>query len=381
MSLPAPPGPRIAYDLDGTLLILSRTFGDSRTPYSADPEALRGLNSDLGGGLVIHGSASGLSEAVGGTLWDLPQGEGLYYSKNFVALLLPHPTHLMGYFMSAPSRWGRLSGATQIQTLVSVPLYVELQTSQDTTNGLDGTWTTVAFMDEEATSHLPTSIQAAANITQPALHPTGLSSGGAIFRLNNTDNQRGEVLTPDNRMFLDGSLGEYGWKTVAGTGTRNVRAIRLYFPRTPPSGLESSMNFICTILNLHLYGEIDTNASDQRVELVDATTGTAAALDLSWGNLDLDETQIKSFKIRNLSETLTAGGVTVSLEDSFPNGVPESVSALQLSVDGVEWESSVSVADITPEGTSSEVFVRLTPTPGIFGLRTARIQTQVGDWS
>lgn len=366
MSFPTPPGQRLAYDLDGTLGFISRTNGDDRNPVQLPQAALSGLNADQGG-LVIPGV--GTTYDVSERIWNMQAAADQYVSKNWLTLFFPHPTHIQGFLAAAHGAWF-FDGSTDVFSELHAD--ISIQTSADTTNGADGTWTEIASVPA-ADPMIPVNLQTAAT----GDYGPRLPSGAESFAISGSTRSR--TLATENWTREDEGVSGFGWRAVAGTGTRNVAALRILLPSVPPGPGGNSV-FQSMLLLLHLYGEPDTTATLDRVEYVQELAD--APMDFNWGDVDmLSEGETKAFRVKNLSSTLTAENVTVTIYDAVPLGVPESSALLTLSKDGVSWNASVDITSIGPGLVSEVVYVRLVPGGTFVGSRSPRLLTEVGGWS
>lgn len=367
MSFPVPPGPRIAYDLDGTLGFITRTTGSDRDPIQIAQGGLAALNSDQGG-LVIPGPST--SYQVAQRLWDVPASASQYVSKNWLTLFFPHPTHIMGFLAAAHGAWF-FDSSVDVFRDDHFPL--SIQTSQDTTSGHDGTWTEISSVPSDDPM-VPINLQASVT---GADYPARLVTGEDSFAMSGSSRSR--TLGTSNWPRENEELAGFGWRAVAGAGTRNVIALRMYLPETP-EGYGGAEVFQSALMMLHLYGEPDTNATLDRLEYVQELT--EAPMDFDWGDVDrLSTGEQKAFRIKNLSPTLTATTVSVSVYESSPLGVPDSSALLTLSTDGVSWNSSIDIASIAPGAVSGVIYLRLIPGGAFVGSRSPRLFAEVGGWS
>lgn len=193
--------------------------------------------------------------------------------------------------------------------------------STDTTNGFDGTWTSfLAAADWSAT-------------TQP----------------NYRSNQQAATAT-------------------------GVKAIRM---RSTANGY--------SIYTIHLYGRVSA-ASPDKLELWHPTLNqpfyqTPAALD--YGNITRGSVTDLTFRLKNLSTTLTANTITVSASALYDSSSPTVVSGLTLDYNGGGFSSSASLASLSPGTISSGLFtlrntIASNQAPGLW---TQRVVASAATWS
>jgi hypothetical protein len=178
---------------------------------------------------------------------------------------------------------------------------VTTEVSVDTTNGVDGTWT----------------------------------SGPTVSVTLDTGNPLGS-----------------GWRTsIASSTTFGIRAIR----------------FTVTILrNIHIYGEISPAETEKRIEFWHPTLDqkiNVGALD--WGNCPRQSTGQVSFRLKNMSPTLTAFGVIVSML-ALTDTTPSVPAQHFLSDDTVHWAATVNAGAIASSGMSPILYLRrVTPSNAV----------------
>ena len=343
MPSPSLPAPRIAYDRDGSFVFVSRNVGNDRSPFFLQPNALQRLNSDEFGGVAMTQD-----------WWNIVQGMETA-APHFVSVLFPTPQFIVAWYASARSRFA--SNNPPFPS-IDVGVDIEFQVSRDTTNGLDGSWKTMAYKSYDA-DHLDFGNEVS------ALGPDDLTT---IYGAK-------ESITSGDPQYKNSSLDTSGWQYIFGPAQRQVRGVRLYFPRQPPTAYAF---FVFTMLHLHLYGYPDDNATQDRLEVVDSTSGDPKG-DIHWGDIDYQASDTNTFKIKNLSATLTANSVVASIKENYPTG---SGSSLKLSIDGgTTWASSVSLGNLAPGASSSEVMVQLDPVSGLIGQRFARVEAEVSTWT
>ena len=280
----------MAYDRDGTIGLWWRSdFSGGPTQFSvAQMQAL------------IDETASGTNQGV-----VIPNATN--WSSYWIMFLFPQARNLAGYF-------ARMSTTAPDEDTNFV--MGNLETSVNTTNGLDGTWV----------SHGAWTRTRKSTAVVPA-HRSGITSKAANgivavrFRWSQTD-----WFYP----FDWDNIHLYGTTPQANT----PNALRLWHPTL-----------------------------DQEVD--------GAFFD--WGDVQRNTLVSRDFRVKNLSPTLTATSVGITME-ARTDTTPSNVSQHEFSLDGVNFLSSVNVGDLAPGAISTTVRMRRT-TPGsaIVGLWNTRI--------
>ncbi len=350
----------MAYDLDGTKGFISRNVGNDFTPLELPQPSLSGLNSEKSKGLWVSGSYWDFAGSITtGQLTSRPQ---------FIALVFPTPQHIRGVFIgNRISRTGTSAGSP-FTTRNRLP--AEIQTSQDTTNGLDGVWVTIGTSSGppsvDTTNTMPGYVRAvdpSGLSVDPGSPPCGVSTG-SWYRENE-------------------DVSGYGWKAVAGAETRHVRGIRAIFTSLPLDGTGWSQNGFGAfqegvLLYLHVYGEPDDDADPDRLEFV--TDDGASVMDFSWGDVHTGQEEVKQFRVRNLS-TQDAVAVDLSFAAPTPLPAPSPHTGMEFSLNGVTYSSALSLSNIPSGSDSDTIYVRLiVPGPGLMGPWGTRILAEVGSW-
>ena len=247
---PDAPGNRFAYHQDGTQMYIS----DGSTLTALTTSQLSLLNDEDSDGVTIAAS----------------------YATRDLIIIFPEPRDFTGYYVD--NSQGNRS----------------LSVSADTTNGLDGTWTTIA-----------------------ATWVNG-ANGSPI---------------PTYRTKI---------QTVAG-GT--VKAIRFGF------GDGSSGSAV--LYALHLYGSVPLTSNPDRLifwEPVNDNATNGAYFD--WGDIAQGTSRTKTFRIKNNSAAKTATSVAIS-----STAVTFGMTVL-FSIDGTNYAASVNIGNLAPGATSSVLYVK-----------------------
>lgn len=351
MPVPHFPGPRLAYDQDGTIGFIPVTANrhvDKGTLLELPSDALRILNSDTGYTLAIQDdntvSIGGASHEPSG-YWDFPDGSP---APNFLSLVFPVPTRIRGWFCTTMAlTTGNVNGQGW------VPVEVQFSVSHNTTNGMDGDWSMVDLLHSDDYQINQRELLAA-NSSTPYY---------GIFIPPHVPDQSELVDTDQNRYSSTPEDG-WGWRALFGGVLKNVAGVRLDFPSLP--GYNGSVLW----LNLHLYGDPDTLTSPHRVVFEDPDTGTEFTSIMSVGDVGLESETDDFVRVRNLSDSLTATEVSVTTEPAS--------SEVFLSLDGDVWIASVELPPLLPDE-YVDIHVRVAPSAGTVGLRFVRLLAVV-EW-
>lgn len=193
------------------------------------------------------------------------------------------------------------------------------QGSNDTTNGVDGTWETASL---------------------PA----------------------GQPQNPGN---------PYEWrsniKPISFTGGKRTVQWRI--------AAANSGNNAVTIKIAHLYGEKVTGQTPDDVIYIDhdTTPGIEYTAPEDFGDQPLGTTVVRQFRLKNASATKTANAINVQCNDAD----------FAISTDGTTWVVTINIASLGPGAQSATMYVRCTtPAPGnLLGPRFARIVTTVASYT
>jgi hypothetical protein len=276
------------------------------------------LDGSVGGWMYYGGSISEWS-AGQMTDWNRESGTAVPYNgfngqSGYAFVLFPQLRDLVGYAFWARSDTGWNVGA--------------LQTSTNTTNGYDGSWTTVL----------------------PTFTSNGSWSGPAAART-----------------------------AIRSVTANGIKAVRFESPNT--GGNSARME------GLHLYGRISNGQTADRLrfwhptldEALDDNTAADGAW-LDWAETTRGTSADKTFRIKNNSSTLTANGIvltTSALTDTTPSVPPQMTFS-----DGGVFSASLNIGNLAPGALSSVITIRrTTPANAILSLWWARIKCDPTSWS
>jgi hypothetical protein len=220
------------------------------------------------------------------------------------------------------------------QNLVTAWFLAMVETSKNTTNGLDGDWD-----DQELTINMLVGF--------PAVKPDYRTAAqiSALLATSVSDNVKGIRFTMSNN----------------GTFSSNTNV----YP-----------------LAIHLYGSPGSLATSDRLAMWDPVSDVQlSATHLDWGNAPRGSSDDRSFRIKNLSASLTATDIDVYAQALTP-GSP-SVAAMHLFSDngGATFLTTVNVASLAPGAVSPEIIVRrVVPADAPISVWSARVAADVSTW-
>lgn len=281
---PDPPGPRMAYDVDGSVgfyypestnVIVQLTAGDLATMNDEDND-----------------------------FWDAS-----IFNNQRMGLIFPELRDIVGYFMYFSAGDFGTAGI--------------LDTSTDTTNGYDGTWTTRAANWVKSFSPAP------------------------------------GYRTSFNTLVVSG-----------------IKAIRFQASRISSGAFN---DFAPS--QMHIYGTPNSGAVIDRLVFWDPTTNVAlAAAGLDWGNVPRSSSADKTFRVKNVSTTKTAQGIVISPE-ALSDTSPSVPGQHLFSTDGTTFTASINIGDLAPGATSSVLYVRrVTPSNAVLSAWAFRVKAVATAW-
>lgn len=338
MPYPDPPGPRIAYDVNGTAALAYLTDG---VVHDIDPTALKGMNSERTAGVLS---------------WNLPTNPGFDTTSTnnpglWIALMFPVATRLMGAWVL----WQRHGGNTGSGTMS-----VRVMGSTDSTNGSDGEW------------HLIATLPAVPMATGDHLFST-LDGLTGVNR-----NLSGNPMVND---LYRRAPGEGGPQPLAGAGTRQLKAVRFEQESSYGGSVGTRANQINVI---HIYGEPDTTANDQRLAFWQpAADEIITPRWFDWLDVPVSSSADKSFRIKNMSASDTATDVLIDALAPASTTVPAPDGQMLFSADGgTTWTSTLNLAALSPGAVSGVLRVRrTTPADAPLSNWAPRIIAEAMSWS
>lgn len=351
MPFTGPLGNRIAYDRDGSVLLLRKSARFGGGWINVHPTAVRALNGSNGGGMVIPLGTTA-------NLWkDNRASEGESQSDR-LALIFPEPMLLSGIYIQTLYRSFPNSFGARVNWFSVV---ADIRASQNTTNGEDGDWEVVA---EEFQSR-PLS-----QVDDPWPSAIGVRADtGANFTSSQIE------IKGDYRHA----------KPFAGVGAqavnlRNIRGLTIDIPIR--SGITSSFDGDWINFFFHLYGHPDTISTGRVLAVWHPTLDIRVPGGyLPWSDDIRPSSATKTFRVKNLASQ-TANSILVAASDEYLAPAPSPASQIQFSLDGSTWASTVTIGSVSPGGASGVIYMRrTTPADSPLGSHSVRVDLTVGSWS
>lgn len=300
---PDPPGFRIPWTMDGSVLVglnrdSGRSGGATSSGYSTGGDLLGSVDA-APNDYVIGGNEQSGTPALSGA------ATLTYNAVSANAIVFPRPMTLTGIRLNVGNGDG-------VASLVNV------WTSEDTTNGEDGTWT-----------------------------------------------QRLSAATGDTRNVAA--------RQYAAFAASNVRGIRFIGTWASNQGYTYSTN-----APVILYGYYPETGD--KLEAWSPTTNTR--LDpktLDFGDVPRSSSSDKSFRVKNLSGSLTAKDVQVSLASTRAT-TPPVAEQFVMSTDGMVWVPALTLGNLPPGSISDVIQLRrITPSNASLGPWSIRIDVVADD--
>jgi len=147
--------------------------------------------------------------------------------------------------------------------------------------------------------------------------------------------------------------------------------------------IKVSVSFAHLFLDtFHIYGTISSGQNPDRLALWDpASDVQVGAAYFDWGNALRGTTADRTFRIKNLSATLSANTITCSV-DALSDTIPTVVGQHTLSADAVTFAATASAGTLAP-GTISGVMTlrRTTSSTAVLSLWAIRVHAAAASWS
>lgn len=301
---PDVPDNRMAYDVDGSRVVGLTTQGTILEFSQLQAEGLQNENTEQ-----VH------------------NGSTTQPGRSMVAVIFPELRNLSGWVYYENYDDSRPSGTRRVQV------------SADTTNGADGTWTTI--------------------------HTYGSGDGGGA-----ETNLARNVINGSQRVR------ELYRTQIRSASEVNVRGVRV--------GIEVATGRldILRFAALHLYGSpSDTTDVDRLFFIETGSTNNVAPAFFDFGDVPRSSTATKTFRIRNASNSLTANSITLSRTVLF-DGTPTVSGDFQFSSDGTTWSNTLSIGNLAPGTNSGTLHIRRsTAANAELGVWALRLHADASSWS
>lgn len=130
---------------------------------------------------------------------------------------------------------------------------------------------------------------------------------------------------------------------------------------------------------LHMYGTRPTTSVDRLAFWHPSSDQAIGAAALDFGDIAQGSVMTKQFRIKNLSNTLTANNITLQVSDLLPEYTG---TGLQVSTDNVTYQNSVNIGNLASGVISSTLYVRRTvPGAETTTQRQARLLANAASWT
>ena len=342
MPFALPPGPRIPYDSDGTVGLIQASQNLGGDIFDVHPLALKAMNSHVGAGVSFPT-----------TIWTTYQaGSQVGITSGALSLIFPVPMRLRGYYMSRVTYRGFTSSGDGMNAA----------TSKNSSNSVDGDWESLGTLYRDEIADISDS-----PITSVSVISGGPGLAGSTYR------PMGEKYRKVSA--IDG-VGIREWGTDQ--PVRNVRVLKL------SPGTVGSTLYAPGVFQLLLFGEPEPSTGGDSLSLWQSTVDLPLKVGgLDWGDSALGSTSDKRFRIKNLSEALTAYEIQIWVEDERNYPFPSPASQFLFSTDGGNsWTTSVTVGALAPDSVSEEILMRrVTPTNALLSTWSPKIRVEPGRWS
>ena len=184
---------------------------------------------------------------------------------------------------------------------------------------------------------------------------------------------------------LPGATSALGYLVVGAAGAyrNNITAVSCPGVKALRFGATTSGSAEAHYLDIfHVYGSLTAGENPDRLELwhptLDQRVGAAY---FDWGDARRGTSATRTFRVKNLSSTLTANNIVVSLS-ALTDTTPSNLSQHSLSADGITFGSTASAGTLAPGGISQVLTIkRDTNGSAVLSLWALRIKAAAASWS
>lgn len=370
-------GYRMPIDADGTRVFRRLETGDL---YQLPPEHVALLQTP--------GYAATL--AIPDTLSAIPQK---------LTFVFPEPRDLVSLFIAAGSSGfiGNNASSRGIGTVYdsgtssAVFTPVRFEVSTDTTNGLDGSWSLRQALGGNPLGVYGYPVDPANTEYMWKVIPNIVVANGPGESI--TISCDGGNFSPQYNVFNTvATLSRSRLATLSGGPLTGLRGVRIFLESyiDPPSDMTTPNSLGkpvgpapggWLVQTCHLYGNYSASVSD-RLEFWHPTSNVAlSASDVDQGDIQIDSSQVISFRLKNRSPSKTAQAISLGVGLPLPDASPTLLPQLEFSPDGVTYSSGIALDSLAPGAISSLLRVRrITPGDAQLSVFSMRISYQVGGW-
>lgn len=178
-------------------------------------------------------------------------------------------------------------------------------------------------------------------------HPGNISSGNFQTSTNSTTGADGTWTTAEAMASVTPIAQDSYRSSIHAVSVAGVKAIR--WQCNFPNDLSQ-----CQV---HVYGTHSAGSNPDSLRIWQPVTNAELTTVLDWGDIPRGTTTTMTFRVKNLSATKKAWGITVS-EEILTDAAPSLASQFQFSTDNVNFFSSISIGDLAPGAISPVLYVR-----------------------
>lgn len=191
--------------------------------------------------------------------------------------------------------------------------------------------------------------------------------------LNSTNGQDGTWSTVSGPYTINAATS--AWRTALMSETiLAVKAIRFYFHGSSP--------WPPSVSSLHIWGEIAPTENPDRMVFWNAGSDTKMdPVTLDWGDVPRSSSADKIVRVKNVSPTKTAVNARVSF-DILTDGSPTVPAQHLVSYGGSAFLSQVNLGSLGPGAISGPITLRrVTPSNAQYGLFAPRVSAVADSWT
>lgn len=162
----------------------------------------------------------------------------------------------------------------------------------------------------------------------------------------------------------------------------NINAVNLPSCKSIRMFQFSSLGGSSSISQFHVYGTTSAGQNLNRLELWNPSLDQRISpAYFDWGDTPRGSSADRTFRVKNLSDTLTANNVVLSFDGIYDSS-PSFSGSHALSTDGVIFSSTVTIPILYPNGVSSPITLRRsTPSNAQLSLWTTRLKAEATTWT
>jgi hypothetical protein len=202
-------------------------------------------------------------------------------------------------------------------------------------------------------------------ISGAAAAGTGTSSGSWQYSLDTTNGLDGTWTT---------AVAAYSIPYFAVPGYRtNILPVTLSAVRGVRWARNAIGSYTAIVGAFHVYGAVTAAAGDRLAIWHPTLDQVAPGTLFDWGDVPRNTTSTRTFRVKNLSTSKTAGAVRAAMSSLPTEASPTVIGQHLLSADGSTWLSQLTLGDMAPGAISGVLSLRrTTPSnaqPGLYIMR------------